>query len=121
MKRPNLICIAAVLIAATQAMAQEEKSSPPDWITTTNQPCKVWNPNPQPNESVTWSGMCKDGYATGQGTLHWTADGKPDADYEGSYANGKRNGHGVLKLPNGRQIEGEWFNDELLPEGQNSI
>jgi MORN repeat len=108
----RMIAVAAFLVLATHGLAQT--SNRPDWITATNQPCRIWNPNPQPNESVTWSGECRDGYASGQGILRWTLNGRPDARYEGSYANGKRNGHGVLIMPDGRRIEGEWFNDELL-------
>ena len=117
----RLIPVAAFLALANPAMAQLDNSPKPDWITVTNQPCKVWNPRPIPNESVTWSGECKDGYASGQGTLRWTVDGQLDAVYEGSYENGKRNGHGALTLANGRRIEGEWFNDELITGARDSI
>src|SRR5215471_4933150 len=97
MKVEGVVTVAAILLLADQAMAQANSPAAPDWITATNQPCKIWNPEPQPNESVTWSGDCKDGYATGQGVLKWTENGKPDVEYEGGYANGKRNGHGVMK------------------------
>jgi len=112
---------AFLLLAATQAMAQPDNSPKPDWITTTNQPCKVWNPSPQPNEAVTWSGECKDGLAFGQGHLRWEVNGKLDAEYDGRYVNGKRNGHGVLTLADGRKIEGAWVNDELLQGDENPI
>jgi hypothetical protein len=102
-------------------MAQTGNPEPPGWITATNQPCKIWNPQPQPNESVTWSGPCKDGYASGQGILRWTENGKPDVEFEGRYANGKRNGHGVLITPDGNRVEGEWLNDTLLTGDRNSI
>jgi len=116
MKRKALMTTAVILLAATaQAIAQADKQAAPDWITASNQPCKIWNPQPQPNESVTWSGGCKDGFATGQGVLRWTENGKPDVQYEGVYANGKRNGHGVLITPDGKRIEGVWVNDELVP------
>ena len=116
--RRIIIAIAAFVVLATQGMAQT--TNPPDWITVTNQPCKVWNPNPVPNESVTWSGECTNGFASGEGVLRWTLNGKLDAEYRGRYANGKRHGHGVLILADGRRIEGEWFNDELL-SGENAI
>ena len=121
MKPRVLIAIAVMLIVPTQIMAQRERTARPDWITATNQPCKIWNPQPEPNESVTWSGMCKDGLASGQGTLHWMVNGKPDVDFEGTYANGKRNGHGVIILPDGKRIEGQWVNDELLTGDANPI
>jgi len=106
--------MAAFLCTALPAMAQTENPAPADWITVTNQPCKVWNPAPVGNEAVTWSGECKDGLATGKGVLLWMVNGKPDAIYQGEYANGKRNGHGVLITPDGGRIEGEWVNDKLV-------
>ena len=117
------IPVAAVLLLASQAIAAPDDRRPPapDWITATNQPCKIWNPEPQPNESVTWSGDCKDGYASGEGTLRWTENGKPDAEFTGRYANGKRNGHGVIVTPDGKRAEGEWLNDMPLVGDRNAI
>jgi hypothetical protein len=117
----RMIHVAAFLLLTSHAFAQGENRAPPDWITATNQPCKIWNPAPVPNEAVTWSGECKDGYASGRGVLRWTVDGKVDATYEGQYANGKRHGHGVLKTADGRSVEGEWVNDQLLSGDSNAI
>ena len=115
--RKRAIAVAAFLLVATPGVAQNK----PDWITVTNQPCKVWNPNPIPNESVTWSGGCTDGLASGMGLLRWMVDGKLDVEFEGRYANGKRNGHGVLKTADGQRIEGDWLNDELLDKDSPAI
>lgn len=115
MKVQAVIAIAAILVAS-QAVAQREAPKP-DWITTTNQPCKVWNPEPQPDESVTWSGDCTDGFATGKGVLRWTEDGKPDVVFDGEYRNGKRNGHGVLTTPDGEIFDGEYRNDKRNGHG----
>jgi hypothetical protein len=117
---PGLSATLAAVLIALPAAAQD-RSTPPDWITATNQPCKIWNPSPQANESVTWSGGCKDGYASGKGVLHWTENGKPDAVFEGEYAKGKRNGAGVLTLPDGRRLAGVWSNDEPVPFQRDSI
>jgi hypothetical protein len=121
MKFRGVIATAAILFAVAQAMAQTEKPLPPDWITTSNKPCKVWNPEPQPNESVTWSGLCKDGFASGKGILFWTEDGKPDVEFDGEYANGKRNGHGVIISPDGKRFEGDWVDDKLVTDARDSI
>jgi hypothetical protein len=112
MKLQALIAIAAILVIH-QAAAQPEKAKP-DWITVTNQSCKLWNPEPQPDESVTWSGDCKDGLATGKGVLRWTENGKPDVVFEGEYRDGKRNGPGVMITPDGDRLEGVWVDDKLL-------
>ncbi len=113
--------VALALPALAQADNPRNNPAPPDWITATNQPCKIWNPSPQPNESVTWSGPCEDGYASGEGVLHWTVNGKPDADFEGTYRHGKRNGHGVLRTPDGTRIEGAWVDDKLITGNRNAI
>jgi hypothetical protein len=101
-RRPGLVCAAG-------------------WITAANQPCKIWNPEPQTNESVTWSGPCKDGLATGKGVVRWTENGKPDAEFDGEYASGKRNGAGVLIMPDGTRTIGEWSDDEPVPVDSNAI
>ncbi|WP_199031084.1 hypothetical protein [Ralstonia sp. ASV6] len=57
--------------------------------------CKVWNPSPQPGETIKWEGRCVDGYAQGDGKLtyvntdhrseevgYWAA-GKLVGKYEG--------------------------------------
>ena len=35
----------------------------------TTKGCLVWNENPQKDETITWTGECKDGYANGEGIL----------------------------------------------------
>ena len=45
---------------------------PACWMETANQPgCHVWNPNPAADETVTWSGPCVDGKASGRGEVVW--------------------------------------------------
>jgi hypothetical protein len=118
MKGLSVMVTATIFLAGVQAIAQVND---PSWITATNKPCKIWNPEPQPNESVTWSGPCKDGFASGKGILRWTENGKPDAEFEGEYANGKRNGPGVMTTPDGQKTTGNWSDDELIPEDSNAI
>ena len=121
MNHSGIITAAAILFVSLNAAAQTDNPAPPGWITATNQPCKIWNPEPQPNESVTWSGPCKDGFASGKGILHWTENGKPDVQFDGEYANGKRNGPGVMVTPDGQHTEGEWVDDNLVTGDGNAI
>jgi len=111
--RHAAIIAAASLLLAAEAVAQANNPLPPDWITTANQACKVWNAQPQPDQSVTWSGACVDGLASGKGVLRWTQSGKLDLQYEGEYKEGKRNGPGVLTV-DGFSVEGVWMDDNLI-------
>lgn len=114
MKHTGVAITAGILFIANMAAAETNDRPVPDWITTANQPCKVWNPEPQPDESVTWSGECKEGLASGKGILRWTENGKPDVEFDGEYKNGKRNGPGVIITPEGQRVEGLWVDDKLL-------
>jgi hypothetical protein len=105
-------------VAAAQAA---DPAPPPGWIVAKNHACKIWNPEPHANESVTWSGACKNGFASGKGVLIWTENGKRDSEFDGEYANGKRNGPGVLITPDGKRIAGTWADDEPLTAGGDSI
>jgi tetratricopeptide (TPR) repeat protein len=70
--------------------------------------CFVWNESPRPDEAASWDGDCKDGRASGNGTLIWRAHGKLEGRYEGELKDGKQEGHGVEILANGARYDGEW-------------
>lgn len=122
MKFPPLgLAAIACLLLASPCGAQNEAHAPPGWIAAAQSGCKIWNPQPEANESVTWSGGCTDGFASGEGTLQWYEQGKLDMKFEGHYQNGKRNGYGVLTDTNGNRVAGEWRDDEPVPAGANEI
>ena len=98
----------ALIVTAAQPAAGEDLK--PGWIADKHTGCFVWNPYPQPNESITWSGRCPMGLATGSGVLQWIEDGKPDYRVEGEFREGKTNGHAVVVWPNGQRFEGEFVN-----------
>ena len=66
------------------------------WFSTNKPNCKVWNPQPQNEETAFWSGECSDGKAHGKGGLTWRY---------------KKNGKVVLRL-----IEGDMTNGRRLGE-----
>jgi predicted aspartyl protease len=68
----------------------------------------MWDPIPEPNESVQWSGACQNGVAQGRGVAQWFKDGKFESRTEGEWRDGKRNGHGVYTSANGDRYEGQW-------------
>ncbi len=106
--------------------------------------CAVWNPRPEPDETVTWSGDCERGQAQGYGVETWRSveDGKsrqsrytgtmrdgikegrgtfvhPDGNrYEGEYRAGRRHGRGAAIFANGDKCAGEWREGVLLGSGE---
>ena len=65
------------------------------WMELTNQPgCYVWNPNPHPNEIVTWTAECAAGAAQGTGTLTWLYDGTVE--------------RAIGRVLGGRFLDGSW-------------
>ena len=77
------------------------------WAMAEDKPCQLWNPTPQPGETVKWSGGCQHDKATGRGRAVWsTAHGQEV--YEGWYREGRKHGRGTAVWPDGRRYEGEW-------------
>ena len=77
----------------------------PNWIVTENQPCQLYNSSPEPGETVTWSGNCVDGKASGEGRVVWRGNyGRPV--YEGGYRDGRMHGHGTYTWADGEGYEG---------------
>jgi hypothetical protein len=97
------VAAAAALLCAPAASADDEDVN---WIADKNG-CKIANPFPQPKETVTWSGGCKNGLADGEGVMQWFIDGKPLDRYEGSVQEGWAEGKGTLEREGGRYA-GEW-------------
>ena len=107
------------------------------WMEIAERPgCHVWNPNPQPDEIVTWTGECSGGLAQGTGTTTWfhgggeevntgrRQDGKPDGYtiirssagdvLEGLYVNGERHGDWTIRWTDGETSVYRYENGELV-------
>ena len=85
------------------------------WMELSNRPgCYTWNPNPVPEETVTWSGSCRDGKVSGRGKVTWRyrKDGAwRTASNEGEYRDGKgQDGHWVYYSADGGVDEGPRVN-----------
>ena len=88
-----------------------------EWTADNKTNCKVWNNDPQPNESVSWSGECVNGYASGSGILIWYKEGKETDRYEGQMNNGKRTGKGAYTWADGGKYVGDFVNDNSHGKG----
>ena len=129
-------------IASVPVHAEADKNTitQGDWIADAKTGCTVWNPAPQAEDSIKWSGDCKDGKANGQGSLEWytndelqsmitgvmkagrcvqdcsakTVDG--DA-YLGEMKDNLPAGKGVLTRADGSTYEGEFKDGERYGHG----
>src|SRR5437762_8118023 len=71
--RAGMIALAALALAAlAPTMGQ---GAEPGWTADPQTGCRVWNGAPQPNETISWSGRCRNGLAQGPGVVQWLEDG----------------------------------------------
>jgi hypothetical protein len=85
------------------------------WTSDSSVGCRVWNPHPQPNETIQWSGACTNGLAQGRGAAQWFKDGVPLETDEGEWLAGRQTGYGSQVWSAGR-YEGELLDGE--PHGR---
>jgi hypothetical protein len=110
MTRRTLCRIAvATLSAGTVATAVPAHAGA--WVVGVKSGCQVWNPNPQLEESVSWSGSCVNGRAEGHGIAQWSKDGNPSETDEGEWRQGRQTGKGTQTWSTGR-YEGELSDGE---------
>ncbi|UCH47283.1 MAG: hypothetical protein JSU95_14490 [Betaproteobacteria bacterium] len=81
--------------------------------------CKVYNPMPQQDESISWSGGCRDGFAHGNGILDWFIGGQLEERYEGELKMGWADGEGTYVSRRGVRYKGGWKNS--LQDGKGII
>ena len=97
----RLAVVAAISIAAgfgpTAAQAGQ-------WLTDPASACAVWDPLPVPDQSVSWTGECRDGKASGPGVLTISRLGRLVERNEGVFVDGKHSGHGVRVNASGRYV-----------------
>jgi len=86
-----------------------------DWIADTSVGCRVWNPHPQSNETIRWSGARANGLAQGRGAAQWFRDNLPFETDEGEWSAGRQIGYGTQVWPSGR-YDGELADGE--PHGR---
>lgn len=106
-------CIACTIVAAC-ATAVTFEACAGDWIADKSG-CRVWNPNPQLEESVTWSGSCANGLAEGHGTARWLKGNAPMETDDGEWHEGRQVNKGSQSWSTGR-YDGELSDGE--PNGR---
>ena len=105
---------AAILSLIALPISAEEG----EWIKD-QKDCKHFNPHPQPDEKLTWSGECKDGFAEGKGQIKWNVSGKLAEEYDGDYVRGRPHGKGSMTShENGQIYSGDWVDGVPTGEGK---
>jgi hypothetical protein len=74
------------------------------WLLDTELGCRMWDWHPTPEDTATWSGVCRAGAKVGHGVVQWFEHGEPIDRFEGTYVEGWREGPGRY-----RWNETEWF------------
>jgi len=105
----RMLAVAIAVLLVTPAAAQTLARAEPGWIADARTGCRIWNAEPKPNQSVSWSGGCQNRLAQGRGVLQWFVNGRPDDRYEGDLVAGKYDGQGrYVWAASGFHYEGEW-------------
>ena len=87
------------------------------WAEATGSACKLWNPHPMPGETVSWTGACDRGKATGEGRrVFRNARGEQGSVYEGEYRQGRAR-RGTVIWPRGDRYVGEWRDGKIHGPG----
>ena len=81
------------------------------WVVDVKSDCQVWNPSPQLEESVAWSGSCANGRADGHGVAQWSKGGSPSETDEGEWRDGRQTGNGTQTWSSGH-YEGQLSDGE---------
>ncbi|MBL7900644.1 MAG: hypothetical protein JNK73_01505 [Bacteroidia bacterium] len=76
--------------------------------------CTVWFKHTFSEDSVYWTGGCKDGFANGKGTMLGYTKGKRTSIYKGEMKHGKPNGYGAFSFWGDRSLKGNFRDGEPL-------
>jgi hypothetical protein len=114
-KAAGVWVIAGVMLALIVSPLRVQAADP-GWAADPKTGCRVWDPHPQPRQSISWSGGCVDGFAEGRGSLRWLRDALSFETDEGQWHKGRQIGKGVQTWPTGR-YDGELQNGEPAGHG----
>jgi hypothetical protein len=98
------LATAMLLLASAGALALDGS-----WVSDPATGCKAWADTEKPEGATfKWTGACRDGYASGIGTVNFFVRGRPAGWYSGPLVAGKAEGRGVRSYPDGSRYEGDW-------------
>ena len=113
---------AAILALTGFLVSPANAQSGAKYSTAENRPqCKIWNPNPQPNETVYWTGRCQGGYAEGKGIVTWgnVVNGRAQISVSDvTLKRGQQTGYGEYFSRNGQSTQREYKNGKVVSAGK---
>src|SRR4051812_35391567 len=84
--------LAAALLGCALPLAYAQDDS--HWLLDAKTRCAVYDANAHAGDAVSWSGGCLNGYAEGDGTAAFSAQGKVFESFTGNFAHGvAQDGH----------------------------
>lgn len=108
----------SILLLLLLLFANDAFAGQPRYERTKDGKTLVWNNNPQPGDTATWSGeRDKDGYATGKGTLTWSVKEESAGNarkiatvrYIGKSVRGKFEGRVFYVNADGKKFQGDFI------------
>jgi hypothetical protein len=136
------LCTAAAFAAAAGAdiPAAEAQINQGVWLSDTQSKCYLLYTDPQPADSVTWTGACADGGASGKGTATFMNGGRfvaqvsgkfmrgapagvvhaawaDGSHYDGNERSGRFTGQGTLTTAEGDRFDGTWADGHMNGRG----
>ncbi len=111
------LAIAFVVVIASTRAPTPNTASNPGWIADKITGCNIWNPDPQPNESVTWSGPCVAGEAFGQGVEQWYNKESVGNRIEGTIRFNRFQGNVTVNYPSGQKFVGTISDNGKIEHG----
>lgn len=105
------------LLARLRRTAPETESQ---WWYADPRACEVWNAWPMPRETVSWTGDCLDGKASGEGRMDWRYHFRGEWRgewYEGALVAGRPHGKGVYAWQQGARYEGDFVEGSFSGRG----
>ncbi|MCI5222155.1 MAG: hypothetical protein D3924_05665 [Candidatus Electrothrix sp. AR4] len=138
MRKMLLVLLFFSYLAATPVYAQGK------WVIDQETQCQVWDSDPKPNQSITWSGECENGKADGEGVARWyeknkeigsiqgvmkegrcqgecfvrIAVGKQQIKYVGQLEDNNLHGKGTFTWPDGNEYSGDWLQGKRHGKGR---
>ena len=109
----SLLTAVATIFVVGAAHAQGEGV----WFADAKTGCKYFDNQPEPSQTIAWSGPCVNGFAEGRGKLDIFVKGKPYQQYEGDMKAGKSTGHGTARSADGYSYTGGFLDNKLHGHG----